>query len=206
MNPIQKLRYKTRVGLLLSTLLLGLLLNNIAGRESINQIERTAQAIYEDRLMPSTFLFELREHLQQELALFAVPLQDANTLIQEKKHRIAIADLIRRYEKTELTLEERKEWNKFKAHMLSFHEARTDIATYDRHFEESIKSLNHLSMIQAGEGKHLQANMHAIANKSSLLSYFDIALILIIGAVTLSLIGFSRSMFDQQLPRHPSLN
>src|SRR5688500_4210979 len=109
MNPIQKLRYKTRIGLLLCALLVGLLLNNMAGRESMLQIERTAQAIYEDRLMPSTFLFELREHLQQELALYESPRQDADVLVQQKKHQLAIAALIARYEKTELTAEERTE-------------------------------------------------------------------------------------------------
>jgi hypothetical protein len=204
MNPLQKLRYKTKVGLLLCTLLVGLLLNNMAGRKSILQIERTAEAIYVDRLMPSTFLFELREHLQQELALLESPRQDANTLKQQKTHQLAIASLVDKYEKTDLTSEERKEWNNLKLHLYRFHQERS--GAYTQHFTASIRSLNHLNTIQAGEGKHLQANMHAIASESSLLSYFEIALILIIGTITLSLIGFSRNIFEQQMPRNPSLN
>jgi len=206
MHLLQKLRYKTRVGLLLALLLLVLVLNNIAGRANFNQIEKTAQSIYEDRLMPSTYIFELREHLDQERMLFASSNGDAAMLRQHELHQSAMADLINRYEQTELTAEERAEWKAFKQHLHYLQMNRHTRSGFNEHYEQTLKSLNHLSLIQAGEGKHLRANMNAIASTSALMSYLDIAIIVIIGGITLSLIGFSKSIFEQSPPHRPSLN
>jgi hypothetical protein len=206
MNPLQKLRYKTRVGMLLGVLLLGLLLNNIAGHASFNQIEKTAKSIYEDRLLPATFIFELREHLDRQQALFTSHRQDVEVLRQQRLHQMAIADLVTRYEQTKLTTEERREWKSFKQHLSRFLLIRDRTEGFDTHFEAALKSLNHLSMIQAAEGGRLQADMNSIANISSILPYLEIVLIIILGGLTLSLIGFSKNIFEQSLPRNPSLN
>jgi hypothetical protein len=206
MDLRQKIRYKTRVGLLLALLLAVLVLNSIAGRERVNKIEKTAQSIYKDRLMPSTYIFELREHLDGERALFASAHPDAATLRQQAMHQSAIADLINRYELTELTDEERGEWKAFKQHLHLLRLNRAAPSDVNEHYAQSLKSLNHLSLIQAGEGKQLKANMSSIASTSSLMSYLEIAIIIIIGGITLSLIGFSKSIFEQSPPHRPSLN
>jgi hypothetical protein len=206
MNHFHKLRYQTRVALLLAVLLSALLLNNIAGRASFNRMEQTAAAIYEDRLMPATYLFELREHLEAERELSRATEKNTETEHQQEQHRLAIADIITRYEKTELTPEERSEWRFFRHHLELFQAAGLSQAGASRHFEQSIRSLNHLSLIQAGEGKHLRADMHQMVSSSALMSYFEFAIILVIGGITLSLIGFSKSMFEQSAPHSPSLN
>lgn len=206
MGPFQKFRYKTRVGLLLTLLLLVLVLNNIAGRENLNQIEKTAQSIYEDRLMPSTYIFELREHLDGEHALLASARRDAMGQREQRLHRAAITELVSRYEKTVLTAEERTEWNTFKRHLSGFQSGREGRHAFDQHFQQALKSLNHLNVIQAGVGRQLNADMSAIAGTSTLMSYLETALIIIIGGLTLSLIGFSKSIFVQSSPRCASLN
>ena len=206
MDLRMKIRYKTRVGMLLALLLIVLVLNNIAGRERFNKIERTAQSIYKDRLMPSTYIFELREHLDREHALFASSQPDAAMKQGQNLHNTAMADLIDRYEQTELTAEERTEWNNFKQHLHMLRLNRGEPSAFNEHYVQSLKSLNHFSVIQAGEGKQLKANMTSIASTSSLMSYFEIAIIIIIGSITLSLIGFSKSIFEQAPPRNPSLN
>lgn len=204
MQPFRRLRYKTRIGMLLGVLMLSLLLNNLASRASIERMERTANSVYADRLMPSTFIFELREHLERSRALAASPPdRNARLLREREQHRLAIAELIRKYEQTVLTDEERAEWKAFKLHLRQFQASQ---AGADAHFEQTLKSLNHLSHIQAGEGKHLQANMHALVNASALRSYLEIAIIIAIGGITLALIGFSKGAFEQGPPRRPSLN
>ena len=206
MDLRQKIRYKTRVGLLLGLLLLVLLLNNIAGRERFNQIEKTAQSIYKDRLMPSTYIFELREHLDQERVLFASSHGDAAMLRQQELHQSAMADLINRYEQTELTAEERAEWNNFKQHLHYLQLNRGLRSGFNEHYVQTLKSLNNLSVIQAGVGMQLRTNMSSIASTSSLMSYLEIAIIIIIGGITLSLIGVSKGIFEQSPPHSPSLN
>ena len=206
MHPLLKLRYKTRIGLLLALLLLVLVLNNIAGRANFNEIEKTAQSIYADRLMPSTYLFEMRAHLDGERAMTSFTQSDPNAQRRHSMYRSAMAGLIDRYEKTELTKEERREWNAFKQHLQQLEMNRQSSTGFARHYEASLKSLDHLSIIQAGEGKQLRASVAAISSSSTLLSYFEIAIILIIGGITLTLIGASKSILEQRPPHSPSLN
>jgi hypothetical protein len=138
--------------------------------------------------------------------LFAAGQPDADLLRQRSLHESAMADLISRYEKTELTSEERAEWNSFKQQLHYLQLNRNARSEFNEHFARTLKSLNRLSLIQAGEGKQLRADVRAIANTSMLISYLEIAVIIIIGGVTLSLIGFSKSIFEQSAPHSPSLN
>jgi hypothetical protein len=125
---------------------------------------------------------------------------------QKDLHQAAMADLIARYEQTELTAEERAEWKTFKQHLHYLQLNRHIRAGFNEHYEQALKSLNHLSMIQAGEGRQLRATMANIASSSAVISYLDIAIIIIIGGLTLSLIGFSKNIFEQSPPHRPSMN
>ena len=206
MNPLRKLQYRTRVGMLLAILLVGLLLNNIAGQESFSEIEKNANAIYEDRLMPATFIFELREHLDQERILIESARHDAQSMRAQSMNQHAIADLVGKYEKTKLTKEERLEWDNFKSHLQQYYAGADRQTAFIAHYGPTLKSLNHLSLIQAGEGRHIRSNMNAIVSASSLRSYLELAFIIAIGSITLSLIGHSRGIFEQTPPHSPSLN
>ena len=200
MNPVKQLRYKMRIGLLLGGLLLLLILNSIASRESFDAIDRDAHAFYVDRLMPATFIYELKEHLDAEQRLLATGPLDPQGLREQAGHRAGMSALIGKYEQTKLTREERREWEQFRRRLDHYQSG-----VYSD-YEGLVASLNHLSLIQAHEGRNLQASMSAIARDSALRSYLEIALIIAIGCVTLSLIGYSRNMFEKGPTHRPSLN
>ncbi len=202
MKTLQSLRYKTRIGLLLALLLGCLLVNNIVGQESLDAIQRDARSIYEDRLMPSTFIFELREHLYQEHTLLARTDGGPAIAGQLRQHRDAVDQLIGKYEKTVLTPDERREWQSFKAQLALLH----GDAANEPAFDQALLSLTRLNAIQAGVAKSLESRMTAAAGASTLRSYFEIGLLITIGAVTLSLIGYSRNVFQKTISHHPSLN
>jgi hypothetical protein len=201
MKALQSLQYKTRIGLLLAALLACLLVNNILGQSSFESIQKDAQSIYEDRLMPSTFIFDLQEHLYQEQTLLQSGMAGSTAAVQQ--HRAAVNGLVGRYEKTVLTKEERREWLKFKGHLMRMQEGPASEAELG----QAMRCLTHLNAIQAGVAKDLETRMTAAANASTIRSYLEFALLIIVGAVTLSLIGYSRNVFQKPVTQHrPSLN
>ncbi len=201
MKALSSLRYKTRIGLLLGVLLICLLANNILGQKSFERIGKDAQSIYEDRLMPSTFLFDLQDQLYHERAVMQAANADLAAL---SRHRTAIEGLVAKYEKTRLTREERSEWLHFRQNLQQFQSS--EAATAGPAFDLLMQNLTQLNAIQAGVAKDLETRMTEAANASSVRSYLEFALLIVVGAVTLSLIGYSREVFQKTVSHRPSLN
>lgn len=206
MNAIGKLRYKTRIGILLGSLLALLLLNNIAGQESFARMQRDATSIYEDRLMPSTFLFDIREALYQEKMLLSSGSAPEAIEASLNVYRSRINVLIDQYEQTVLTPEEKKEWTALKTTLGAFHSATMQTPVSDVQFDQAIQALNKLKVIQAGEGALLQKDLSRISMASSFRGYAEMALLIVIGVITLSLIGYSKNVFEKTVSHRPSLN
>ncbi len=205
MNPYQKLQYKTRVGILLALLLSGLLINNIIGYESYDRMEATANSMYADRLMPSTYIFEITEHLHRGHVLWQSGQAGHIAGKGMDEHQLAIRDLIARYEQTALTREERSQWTAFKTNLADLY-SRSGSAAAPQAFEKTLQCLNALNIIQAKEGRQLQANVRSIVGTSSLRSHLETVLLLVIGGCTLQLIGASRNIFQQSWPHKASMN
>jgi hypothetical protein len=169
-------------------------------------MQKDATSIYEDRLMPSTFLFDIREALYQERLILSSGAMPAAIAKQLAAHRSSIAGLVGRYEKTVLTPEEQKKWETLKMNLHAFHSANALTPESRFQFEEAVSNINKLKAIQAGEGAYLQKELSRIGSASSLRAYLEIVLLIVIGVITLSLIGFSRNVFEQTITHRPSLN
>lgn len=201
MKAFQSLKYKTRIGLLLGILLICLLGNNILGQKSFERIGQDARSIYEDRLMPSTYLFDLQDHLYHERTLMQAAAIDGAAL---SRIRAAISAIVAKYEKTRLTREERSEWLHFKTNLQRLHSPKT--AAAGPAFDLAIHNLMQLNAIQAGVAKDLETRMTDAATASSIRGYLEFALLIVVGAVTLSLIGYSRDVFQTTVSHRPSMN
>ncbi|WP_118975146.1 MCP four helix bundle domain-containing protein [Taibaiella koreensis] len=201
MNLFQQLRYKTRIGLLLAALLICLLLNNIINQSNFEHIEKAATSIYEDRLLPSTYIFELREYVYKRRQLTQTADYSEGSNIAMKCSE-AITALIDKYEHTVLTPEESIHLRSLKSNITLFINAPKE----EQHFGNTLENLNDLLRIQSREGRYLKADMVSKVRGSTFLSYVEVCLLIIIGAITLSLIGFSKNIFSQKMPPDPSLN
>ncbi len=206
MNLLQQFRYKTKVGIWLAVLLCCLLLNNILNQAHFGNMEKAAIAIYEDRLLPSTYIFEIREYLYKERMLQQSGLNDKERQQRSGQYQAAIMALLDKYEHTTLTRQERVDWQVFKSNLDGFLAQANTATDQNAYFEKTVKSLGNLLRIQSGEGKHLKTNMTDIVRVSTLTSYIEAGLLVVIGCITLSLIGFSKNVFNQKALRNPSLN
>lgn len=117
-----------------------------------------------------------------------------------------IVGLISSEEKTVLKPEEQKEWKALKAHLRAFHTAHALTPDVTGQFEAALIRLNNLKAIQVGEGAHLQEDLSQISIDSTLRAYIEMALLIAIGTVTLSLIGFSKNIFEKTISHRPMLN
>ncbi|UYQ95338.1 MCP four helix bundle domain-containing protein [Chitinophaga horti] len=136
------------------------LLQNVLERRSISNLDHSVAAIYQDRLLPATYLYGISNHLYQQRQL------QPGDATSRAAHNRAIAGLVKEYELTHLTPEEGKQWLIFKARWKDYEQHGTDAA-----FLKSLESLNSLSDIQVAEGKVLQRYSKTIVNSS----FFDLS-------------------------------
>ncbi len=186
-----------------------LLFNNVADRKSFRNVQESFSSIYNDRLMPATYIFSISDHLYQNRLLMEA--DEHNPLLHEelKVHDEVIAMLISNYETTYLTDEESKQWASFKEHLYAYNRFRADPARDQittAHFSNALQCLNTLSQIQVGEGGALHKNSRAIIDGTNAFSEFEISLVMILGVISVVLIGLPEKAFTGYQTGRFSLN
>ncbi|MFT3846944.1 MAG: MCP four helix bundle domain-containing protein [Lacibacter sp.] len=196
-------RDKRRILIVSAILLLALILSTFASTDDYNRLEQNMSAIYKDRLMPAYYLFRINDLLHTKNSL-ANKLQPDDETVQKNKqaNQLTIDSLIRAYELTYLTTEEKKEWKVFLSKLKEYNVAElatknggVSIHSADSLFMEVNNSLNRLSEIQASEGKLLQANSKAIVYGSVIYTYLQIALMIILIVIVIMTISSAERIF-----------
>src|SRR5690606_5486335 len=184
----------------LSIILLFLVLINIANQRNFEDIEKAANSIYEDRLLPAMYIFEIREHL------YKARIEQKENLPLAENYRSAIMELVYKYEHTVLTQQESIDFSSLKANLRLLLQQPVRSSGFEAAMERTIHDLNALLQIQSGEGHHLNKDMISNFQHSTFLSYIDICLLITVAALIVSLLGSSRKMFFQKMSDKPSLN
>ncbi len=175
-----------------------LLFSNLTDRRSFRNVRDSFSSIYNDRLMPATYIFSMSDHLYQSRLLMEADRE--NPLLEEELlvHDEIIATLISNYETTYLTEEESKQWASFKTHLYAYNRLRTD-PSQERittaHFNDALHCLNALSQIQVGEGSALHTHSRAIIDGTNAFSDFEISLVMVLGVISLVLISLPEKAF-----------
>jgi len=190
---------KVKAAAVLAVIMCIILLTSFSERRGFTSLGRSVSSIYEDRLLPSTYIFGITDHLYRKRLLHSQYLHGENlqaaTAIQQ--HNTAIATLMASYEATYLTPEEIAQWGNFKNHLTQYtrYEAGSlaNLAalhsTGEQEFDRLMASLNALSRIQVGEGSHLRTTSAAIVGSSAVLSDVQITLLIILGIFALILLS-----------------
>jgi len=187
---------KKRLVLFLLIILLFSLLSNYFSRQSYDRLDRNMSSIYQDRLMPSSYLFRLNDHLyQKKLLLQDLSDQPAITAALDS-HNHDINGIIEAYSATYLTANEEEYWTDFKSSLEKYNRAENDIlaasgnnADADRMlnagFIQALSSLNQLNELQAAEGLKLQDDSRSLLQSTVLRAYLEVSLLFILGIVAL---------------------
>ncbi|HRO43252.1 MAG TPA: MCP four helix bundle domain-containing protein [Flavipsychrobacter sp.] len=216
------IRHKLRAALGLTAISIIILLSNFFERKSFTNLDSSMNSIYQDRLMPASYLYEISNHLYQKRLSHESNAQNTEGMVRAKvaEHNAAIAAIITKYETTVLTKDETTQWAAFKNHLTDYnlleeqwlHHYATPNATGDAmhlqvvaQFDKALANLNSLTKIQVGEGDNLQKTSHSIVSNTLLLSYLEISLLIVLSLFTLVILSTTdRVLFRNN--QHQMLN
>lgn len=207
MKRFFQVRNKFKICCVLIVIIVLVLLNNLRSRRHISRLDKSVSSIYQDRLLPATYLYEISNRLYQKRLMLEEKsgLRAGWASWKEEKDK-EIDSLVKIYDSTYLTKEEQEQWTRFKQQLKrytemenagfaemsdSMHLSAASEGSLDEQFRQSVALLNNLAVIQAGEGKNLQTGSHDIASGSVLGSHLEMVLLIVLGLMALILLSMS---------------
>jgi hypothetical protein len=212
---------KMKAAMALTVIFVFLFIKNVSDKRHFNELGDSFSAVYEDRLLAESYIYEMSNHLSRKKLL----VDDCSTkedLVQIKDkinaHNSSIQTLIDAYDKTKLTPTEEVLFKDFKKkianslaleqthiHQSDFSNAENARQILDEAFYGVLNTLNHLSNIQITEGAKLNKTSQKIVLGSRSDNQFELTLLIVLGTVILTLI-FTSSSPMPKIPRDSSLN
>ena len=215
------IRRKISAALLLSAIFVLLFVKNMVDSNHVTQLGHSFSSVYEDRLMVESYIYKLSEHLfRKKIMIDTCETRLTAGIIKPliEGHGRAIKNIIVEYEKTKLTEAEAKYFALFKENVENLAVLEKEFlggteperlssakANIDEQFNKASDHLGHLSAIQVSEGRILNENSKKIVAGSSLLTQFEIGILIAIGLMILVLVFESSAVFSRPA-REQSLN
>ena len=219
-----RVRRKISAALLLAAIFVLVFVKNIVESKYVNELGASFASVYEDRLVVESYIFKLSDHLFRKKIMIDTSKrqQDAAKIKSAiDHHNTSINNLVEEYEKTKLTKAEHTAFADLKTNLNEMrslenayfqsvergHGIPEAKARIDENFNEASKNLTDLSAIQISEGKLLNDHSKKIIAGSSLLTQFELGILIAIGLMIVVLIFESTSAFSGTTPAHKqSLN
>ncbi|MGE0590035.1 MAG: MCP four helix bundle domain-containing protein [Cyclobacteriaceae bacterium] len=194
---------------------------NWVDKRNANALDSTFDSVYEDRLLVESYIFLLSENLyQKKITMSTCSNYIDQSVLAEKisNHNKSINELVVAFGKTKLTREESSYFAQLKNGLKEIEtlegefitskseESRLPIMSQiEDQFETTIGDLNQLSKIQITEGKVLKDQSKKILAGSTLLTQFELVIIIGIGILIQVLIFASRTSIPKK-PQNYQLN
>ena len=210
MKWAHSIRRKISAALLLAAIFILLFVKNLVDSNNVTQLGNSFSSVYEDRLVVESYIYRMSEHLFRKKFMLdtcssAASAARIRPVVENYQERIA--QLIADYEKTKLTDSESAYFRMFKdniANLKSHEDAFFASRDYDNdsvsamintEFNEASTNLDQLSAIQLSEGKILNERSQKIVAGSSILTQFEIGILIAIGLMVLVLVFESTTRF-----------
>ena len=215
-------KQKSKAAFLLAGVLVLVLVKNMLDSSNVSKLGNSFAAVYEDRLLVESYIYQLSGHLYQKKMMVDNCASGENVdLLQEKlnAHNGKINTLLLDYGKTRLTPAEATYFSSFQQSMAHIRELETRYLQtqesgraggqtkhqIDRQYGVAANQLNQLSHIQVAEGKRLNDQSKQIIAGSTILTQFELVLIIGIGIMIQMLVFASKSKLST-FPQNPMLN
>lgn len=216
-----RIRRKISAALLLAAIFVLFLVKNMVESRYVNELGDAFASVYEDRLVVESYIFRLSDNLFRKKividTLSAAHSAAARAMVDH--HNDAISSLIVDYEKTRLTPDEEAAFADLKvnlAEMRTLEEAffasaderepgAAARAAITERFAATSHDLSRLSSIQLNEGKLLNEQSRKIVAGSSLLTRFELGILIAIALMIFVLVFESTSIFAKPVGKE-SLN
>jgi hypothetical protein len=194
-------RNKLKAACLLTALTVLLLLANLLGRNNVVNLDRTLTSLRNDRLLPAAFAHQINNLLYENKLMMATNSHPAKI----KANLVAIEALAKKYEATDLTLEEAAQWAVFRDQLKRFSLSLNKgnmTEQLDARFTQIQQSLDHLITIQVTESTRLMENGKKAVSANVLLSNLVTGLCIVFGLITLVLLNLNYYAMHKPEQRH----
>jgi hypothetical protein len=215
------IQQKIKAAALLAIICVIVLLTNFLGRQHMDKLSLSFSSVYEDRLVVESYIYKISEHLYQKKLILDHCAEPASPDFQSEigSHNDAIKNLLLFYDKTLLTEEEAVCLEDFKENIAILRNLElqymklpiddapnsTTRALLDERFKLASANLHELSNIQLKEGKVLNDQSQRIVQGSSLITRFEMAILICIAIVLQVIVLASRPVISKTL-QHNNLN
>ena len=202
------IKRKITAALLLLSVVGLVLLTNWSEQRNAKKIAAAVTTIYEDRLVVEGYIFQLSQHLQ---TIGEIIEDDGSAFANKQRllttHLNAINEINQRYATTKLTKAEKVSFDRFtvlcralqnKIRSREYEKAKTDA-------EQAETILSTLSAIQMKEARLQMDNVTDISNFATLISKFELFILIII-AVLIQILVFSSPVSTLKMPGRENLN
>ena len=198
----QQVKKKAKAIITLHVMIVVVMFINFFVRRSYDDLDKTITSIYSDRLMPANYLFKINDHLyQKKLLLEEHETLNSSDQAQLDQHNGIIAALIKEYEATFLTKNEKEQWSGFKKELENYNHIEwvilqgkmktADETQLQTSFNLAKLHLKQLNEIQATEGKLLEVHSRRVIGESRLNAWLEISLLFVLSIALLQLTGFN---------------
>jgi hypothetical protein len=212
------IKEKLKAAFLLACVLVVVFGASLMYKNSVSELGDSFSSVYEDRLVVESYIYKFSDYLYQK----KIVLDDCHSVEQISQfrdqiamHNKAIEQMIHEYEKTKLTDAEKQHFETFKtnmsaimsleASMMSHSKSTSEIARMEEHVDHALGDLKELSGIQLSEAKILNDNTKKIVAGSTLLSQFELVILIVIGLMIQALV-FASNTLKSKFPGNPGLN
>lgn len=210
------IRQKTTAALLLGVVFILVFIKNRMDSSNVSSLGSSFSSVYEDRLVVEMYIYELSNLLYQKKML----LDNCEGSYESARigdFHSSIREIVDAYGKTVLTDEEAVLFDSLKRSLqeMALHEQSLleqssagnaqENEQIDRTFASATTYLKGLSDIQIEVGKSMNEKSKRLVASNSLLTHFEMVLLILIGLIIQSLIFASRTI-TTRFPDAPGMN
>lgn len=215
MKWIYHIKQKMQVAFLLGIILIVVYANNVMENRNVTELGGSFSSVYEDRLLVESYIYNLSDHLYQKKIMLdhcdLVNNPSTDLRINIDQHNSEIRTLIHHFETTKLTKKESLVFDELKINIdkmvvmerdyirLPEHERTEKLSQLNQQFFIAAKNLSLLSAIQIEEAKRLNDDSKRIIAGFTMLTQFEMAMLITIGLIILALILSSTHINPRQV-------
>ena len=209
MKDLKKYSNKTKAAFVLLIVMFIILLSNFNTLQNSKKTNEDINTIYNDRLVVARYIFQYAN----ELYFIKANAVEAKLNDTQKKEQITVAlkniqNIDKLYLKTVLTPKEKTSLVVFLASCSAINKEAQNKNWNQVNYSsnQALLTLELLSQIQSKEGKSKLTHSNTLHNDNNLLGQLQIALLVILGGITLYLLMAKKNKINIKIPEPQSMN
>lgn len=221
MIQLNRIPFRIKIAFLLIAMLIMVFAKNRMNTSHVTELGNSFASVYEDRLMVESYIYQLSGLIYQKKIAAAgtnapQEFEGLKQKLEQQNH--AIRKLLAAYQKTKLTRDEALHFASLKKNLNTLSTLEDQLLQnptltlnpvnrqqMDQLLNTTSENLQALSGIQVAEGKLMHYHSKQLVAGSTLLTYFELSLLILL-AIFIQALVFSSRGAQQLFNSHPSLN